>query len=126
MNQYNRENRERKVPTMAKKLYLAMANGTQIQIKDCSVMEPHVIAAYQNKEEMDAALATVQEGNLSTLTIKRGSSAVLTFEDCVLEGFQVYFNADGTLTMHYYFRDHAHTPAGGGMLEDDEDEEEEE
>ncbi|MBR3740234.1 MAG: hypothetical protein IKN04_07185 [Clostridia bacterium] len=111
---------------MAKKLYLAMANGTQIKIRDCSVLEPHVIAAYPSKEDMDAALAIVQEGNLSTLTIKRGSNPVLTFEDCVLEGYQVYFNVDGTLTTHYYFRDHAHTPAGGGMLEDDDEEEEEE
>lgn len=111
---------------MAKKLYLAMANGEQIEIKDCSVLEPHAIAGYQNKEEMDAALATIGEGNLSTLAIKRGAKTLLTFEDCVLDGYQVYFNADTSLTVHYYFRDHAHTPAGGGMLEDDDEEEDEE
>lgn len=111
---------------MEKKLYLVTANGAEIAIRDCFVAEPHASAVYQNREEMDAALTQIQEGNLSTLTIRRGSVVLLTFEDCVLDGFQVYFNADGTLTAHYYFRDHAHTPAGAGMLEDDEEEEDEE
>lgn len=111
---------------MAKKLYLAMANGTELPIKDCSVLEPHVIAAYQNREELDAALTQIAAGNLSKLEIKKGSKVALTFDDCVLDGFQVYFNADSSLTVHFYFRDHAHTQAGAGMLEDDEEEGEEE
>ena len=45
---------------------------------------------------------------------------MLVFEDCALEGYQVHYELDGTLTAHLYFLDHAH-----GLPEDEEDDDEE-
>ena len=106
---------------MAKKqLKLVLANGTEIPVHDMlSVMEPHVIAKYLNQEELDAALTQIAEGNLGIITIKKGSIIMLIYEDCVLEGYQVHYEMDGTLSVHFYFRDNAHG------LQDEEDEEEE-
>ena len=106
---------------MAKKqLKLLLSNGTEILIHDMlSIMEPHIIAKYPTQEELDIALNQIAEGNHGIITIKKGSSTMLIYEDCILEGYQVHYEMDGTLSAHLYFRDHAH-----GLPDDDEEDEE--
>lgn len=104
-----------------KKLKLVFANDVELPIHDLlSVMEPHIIAKYPDQAALDEALGVIGSGNLSTITVKKGTATALVFEDCSLEGYQVHYELDGTLTVHLYFLDHAH-----GLPEDEEDDDEE-
>lgn len=107
---------------MAKKMYLLIGEDKEVPICDLiSVAEPHVVARYPTRAALDDAIGIIRGENLMEVSIKKGNRIILQFYDCVLESYQVHYEAGGEMAVYFYFRENAH-----GLAPDDEEDEEEE
>ena len=112
---------------MKNSLTLKLKSGEEIPVYNCSLVEPYMVAYYDNWNDISAYRETIQSGNLSEIYIQKKGNTLLTFEDCVLDGIQTFFNMDGTFTVNFYFREHAHNISEEKIITllDEEEEEEE-
>ncbi len=89
-----------------KKLYIWFNDQTRIDIDICTIPNPDIVVTYDDYMKMIQDLQTISTSDKSFVRIREVETDrdIYEFYNMVLGSTQILENGDGTITVHYYFR----------------------
>ena len=92
---------------MEKKLYIWFNDMTRVDINTCVIPNPDVTVVYNDYMEMIPDLQTIRNADKSFVRIRsvEDDRDIYEFYNMELGSTQILENGDGTITVHYYFRE---------------------
>ncbi len=91
---------------MEKTLYIWFNDMTRIDINTCVIPNPDITVVYNDYMEMVFDLQTIRNADKSFVRIRevKTDRDIYEFYNMILNSTQILENGDGTITVHYYFR----------------------
>ena len=90
---------------MENKLVCLFNDGSQVMIDSYTIPNPDIVIIYKNFMDMFPDAQLIRQADKSFVQIKNNEGRnIYEFYNMVLGSTQILENGDGTITVHYYFR----------------------
>lgn len=90
---------------MENKLTCLFNDETHVDIDGCVIPNPDIMITYQSFMDMLPDAQIIREADKSFVRIRdKDGRDIYEFYNMVLGSTQILENGDGTITVHYYFR----------------------